>query len=343
MSTQTRYQTLVTNIGRVYASDDGQRTPSLQRGLDEIVSFVKPISAEDWVRVKTDSHRLLTVWCVKEKSTVAAIAVKDQIHDILVELAAGPDELKAPSLEVSDTIRHISEPRFAPLPPKNYFPPAYHHSYRPVGSFDDEDDELHTVVINLPPAPAPAPAVPVVQKAPVPVPVPAPSSTVVHTAPAPAVPVVQKAPAPVPAPAVPVVQKASAHAPAVPVVQKAAAPATVVQKAQEEEEEEEEEVEEEVEEEEVEEEEVEEVEEEEEEVVEEEVVEEEVVEEEVEEVEEEVVEEEEEGLEVEQITIRGRTYWLDANSNKLYANAEGDEVGDEVGAMVNGKPLFLAQ
>ena len=341
MSTQTRYQTLVTNIGRVYASDDGQRTPSLQRGLDEIVSFVKPISAEDWVRVKTDSHRLLTVWCVKEKSTVAAIAVKDQIHDILVELAAGPDELKAPSLEVSDTIRHISEPRFAPLPPKNYFPPAYHHSYRPVGSFDDEDDELHTVVINLPPAPAPAPApaVPVVQKAPVPVLVPAPS-TVVHKAPAPAVPVVQKAPAPAPAPV-------PAPAPAVPVVQKASAPApaTVVQKAQEEEEEEEEE--EEVEEEEEEEVEVEEevVEEEEEEVVEEEVeeeeeeevVEEEVVEEEVEEV------EEEEGLEVEQITIRGRTYWLDANSNKLYANAEGDEVGDEVGAMVNGKPLFLAQ
>jgi hypothetical protein len=80
------------------------------------------------------------------------------------------------------------------------------------------------------------------------------------------------------------------------------------------------------------------------------------VEEEVEEVEEEVeeekvveptpeVEEEEEddGMEVEQITIRGRTYWIDTGSQKLYANAEGDEVGDEVGALVNGKPVFLAK
>ena len=58
--------------------------------------------------------------------------------------------------------------------------------------------------------------------------------------------------------------------------------------------------------------------------------------------EEEAEEEEEEGLEVEQVTIRGRTYWLDSNTKKLYANLEGDEVGDEVGAMVNGKPLFLA-
>ena len=92
------------------------------------------------------------------------------------------------------------------------------------------------------------------------------------------------------------------------------------------------------------EEEVEEEEEEEEEEVEEE-VEEEEVEEEEEEVEEEVeVEEEEEadGMEVEQVNIRGRTYWIDTNSKKLYANAAGDEVGDEVGAMVNGKPVFLA-
>ena len=84
------------------------------------------------------------------------------------------------------------------------------------------------------------------------------------------------------------------------------------------------------------------------------------VEEEVEEVEEEVEEVEEEakavvvepeveeeaeddGMEVEQITIRGRTYWIDTNTQKLYANAEGDEVGDEVGALVNGKPVFLAK
>jgi len=53
--------------------------------------------------------------------------------------------------------------------------------------------------------------------------------------------------------------------------------------------------------------------------------------------------EDEEAMEVEQVTIRGRAYWLDSNTNKLYANAADDEVGDEVGAMVNGKPVFLAK
>jgi hypothetical protein len=48
-------------------------------------------------------------------------------------------------------------------------------------------------------------------------------------------------------------------------------------------------------------------------------------------------------MEVEQVVIRGRTYWIDTNSKKLYANAAGDEVGDEVGAMVNGKPVFLSK
>jgi hypothetical protein len=90
----------------------------------------------------------------------------------------------------------------------------------------------------------------------------------------------------------------------------------------------------------------------EEEVVEEETVEEEVVEEEAveEEVEEEVVEpeeevveeEEEEGMEVEKYFHRGRSYWRDTNSDKLYAVIDGDEVGDEVGALIGGKPQFLA-
>ena len=47
-------------------------------------------------------------------------------------------------------------------------------------------------------------------------------------------------------------------------------------------------------------------------------------------------------MEVEQVTIRGRMYWLETNTKKLYAN-DNDEVGDEVGAMVNGKPLFLSK
>jgi hypothetical protein len=71
-------------------------------------------------------------------------------------------------------------------------------------------------------------------------------------------------------------------------------------------------------------------------------------EEEVVEPEEEEAEEEEEegGLEVEQVMIRGRTYWKDGE-NKLYAvirDDDGEEdVGDEVGVLENGKPRFLAK
>jgi hypothetical protein len=58
-------------------------------------------------------------------------------------------------------------------------------------------------------------------------------------------------------------------------------------------------------------------------------------------------EEEEAGMEVEQVMIRGRTYWKDTNTNKLYAVIRGedgeDDVGDEVGVLENGKPRFLAK
>jgi hypothetical protein len=83
--------------------------------------------------------------------------------------------------------------------------------------------------------------------------------------------------------------------------------------------------------------------EEEEEVVEEEEAEEEEEEEVVEPEAEEEAEEEEEGMEVEQIFIRGRSYWLETNTKKLYAVVDGDDVGDEVGAMLNGKPVFLSK
>jgi cobalamin biosynthesis protein CobT len=53
--------------------------------------------------------------------------------------------------------------------------------------------------------------------------------------------------------------------------------------------------------------------------------------------------EEEEGMEVEQIFIRGRAYWLDPTTKKLYAVIDEDEVGDEVGVLVNGKAQFLAK
>jgi hypothetical protein len=57
-------------------------------------------------------------------------------------------------------------------------------------------------------------------------------------------------------------------------------------------------------------------------------------------VEEEEVEEEEEGMEVEQMTFRGRTYWHEPSTGKLFANND-DEVGDEVGKLVAGRPVFL--
>ena len=106
-----------------------------------------------------------------------------------------------------------------------------------------------------------------------------------------------------------------------------------------EEEVEEEEVEEEVEEEEVEEEEVEEEEVEEEEVEEEEVEEEEVEEEvEEEEVEVETEEEEEVEEEVELFTYRKKKYWAtDSENGVLYEITADEDIGDEVGKIVNGK------
>ena len=58
---------------------------------------------------------------------------------------------------------------------------------------------------------------------------------------------------------------------------------------------------------------------------------------------EETVEEttEEEGMEVEPIKIKGKTYWIDTATGKLYALIGEDDVGDEVGAVVGGKAVFL--
>jgi hypothetical protein len=54
-------------------------------------------------------------------------------------------------------------------------------------------------------------------------------------------------------------------------------------------------------------------------------------------------EDEEVGMEVEQIMIRGRAWWLEVNTQKIYAVIDGDDVGDEVGEMVSGKPRFYAK
>ena len=70
--------------------------------------------------------------------------------------------------------------------------------------------------------------------------------------------------------------------------------------------------------------------------------EEEEVEEEEEETEEEEDEDSEAGNEVEKRVVRGRTYYFDSNTNKLYAVLADDEVGDEVGILLaNGAPVFL--
>jgi len=56
---------------------------------------------------------------------------------------------------------------------------------------------------------------------------------------------------------------------------------------------------------------------------------------------EEEAEDEEEGMEVDKVVIRGRSYWMDTNTKKLYAVVDDDDVGDEVGAIVNGKAVFV--
>lgn len=66
-------------------------------------------------------------------------------------------------------------------------------------------------------------------------------------------------------------------------------------------------------------------------------------EEEESEVEEELPAAPEAEMEVEQITIRGKTYWHDAASGKLFAVVDDDDVGDEVGILVNGKMTALVR
>jgi len=54
-------------------------------------------------------------------------------------------------------------------------------------------------------------------------------------------------------------------------------------------------------------------------------------------------EDDDSGIEVEKRIVRGRTYWHDAKTNKLYAVIGDDDVGDEVGVLLaNGNPVLLA-
>jgi flagellar biosynthesis GTPase FlhF len=288
MSAQLRYHTLVNNIGRIYSSEEKERTQYLQKGLDEIVGAIRPTTSDDWKRVKTDSDRLLKIWNVKENTDAASSVVVDQIRDMLLELSSAAASsvsssvvsypaLKQqtlqnhqihPTLEVSEKIAHVQEPLFASFVktvPSSAPVVESKAEEEEAEEEAEEEEEIRVVVLSVSES-------------------------------------------------------------------KEGKEADEEEEVEEDEEEEVEEEEEEEEEEEVEEEVVE---------PEEEEVEEEVVE--PEEEAEEAEEAEEEGLEVEQITIRGRTYWLDVNTKKLYANLEGDDVGDEVGAMVNGKAVFLAK
>lgn len=184
MSAQTRYRTLISNAGAIYSSvEPDVRATLLQKGLDEIVAAVNPVTPEQWSLIMTDSERLLKVWHAKE-STDAASQVVTQLMDLLRELASAPPVLVVsdpPSTPPMDRISHIPDP-----------------TVRAIWLGDSDSDA----------------------------------------------------------------------------------------------------------------------------------------------VEEEEVEEEEEGMEVEQMTFRGRTYWHEPSTGKLFANND-DEVGDEVGKLVAGRPVFL--
>lgn len=58
-------------------------------------------------------------------------------------------------------------------------------------------------------------------------------------------------------------------------------------------------------------------------------------------------EEEEQGPNVSAVVIRGRTYWLDADTHEIFMaikDEDGDDaIGDKVGELVDGKPRFYAK
>ncbi len=104
MSAQQRYRTLAHYIGRVYTAENGTRTDTMKTGLDEITAVVNPHDSRGWATVGADSNRLLKVWEAKENNPAAAVAAA-QIGDLLAELAA--DAASAPVLVVQDHIQHV--------------------------------------------------------------------------------------------------------------------------------------------------------------------------------------------------------------------------------------------
>jgi hypothetical protein len=113
MSAQQRYRTLAHYISRVYSAEDGLRTDTMKTGLDEITAVVNPHDSRGWATVGGDSGRLLKVWEAKENNPAAAV-VAAQIADLLTELAAEvpalagvPTTAGVPILIVQDHIQHV--------------------------------------------------------------------------------------------------------------------------------------------------------------------------------------------------------------------------------------------
>lgn len=109
MSAQQRYRTLAHYIGRVYTAENGTRTDTMKTGLDEITAVVNPHDSRGWATVGADSNRLLKVWEAKENNPAAAVAAA-QIGDLLAELAAeatAPVGTSAPVLVVQEHIQHV--------------------------------------------------------------------------------------------------------------------------------------------------------------------------------------------------------------------------------------------
>jgi hypothetical protein len=261
MSAQQRYRTLAHYISRVYSAEDGLRTDTMKTGLDEITAVVNPHDSRGWATVGGDSGRLLKVWEAKENNPAAAV-VAAQIADLLTELAAEvPAPATAPVLVVQDHIQHVH-------------PFGYHQT--PITTRPVPTDEMSSIA-SLEEAEASEESDDSASVA---------SSVkqVTITA-APAVPLSEEAEATDDEVEVNHLEEDSEAAEAAEEESEKASTASVHEAEEDEEEAEEEE-------------------------------------------------------EASQVKINGKMYWLEKASQILYEVADGDEVGDEVGKMVDGKPVF---
>lgn len=318
MSAQQRYSTLVKHICQIYsAKDDG--VAELTTGLHDILTRVNPDNAADWKKVQADSKRLLRVWhACADEDDAAADEVVDQIAESLKEFVASEVQIIAdkPTLEVTEVAVPVeSSPIFKTVVVETGGDDSEEEEEEEEEtaplvvlkeSAADIDDEEESVI-----EPADDEDLKILNE----------KTTMdiddeeVEDADQDLVGTPMEIEEGTPDEAAEL-EEAIAEAEA-DAEEDAEVAAAVVEEAKEKEEadkeaeaadsnEEEEEAD---------------------------------IEESGDEKEEEA-EEEEEGLEVEKRVIRGRPYWVDVNTNKLYAVIGDDDVGDEVGAIINGKPVF---